>query len=450
MTRLFQLRALSSARRAADLASIIFRRAPLRQTYSPNRLFLTSAFLFAVCIAFSGCATKTTRSGPLIEFTRVPLAGLGGPEKLDMIEGRAIGALPGQRIVLFARYGPWWIQPLDTQPFTEIQSDGRWRNFTHFGTDYAALLVDPGFQPNKIVDALPSEGQDGVIVVAATRGRPVFWQTWWFLVSVALAFTFGVLALFHIRMTRVTQQLNLRLEERLAERARIAQDLHDTLLQDFLSVSMQLHAANDQLPIDSPAKPLLNRALEMMRTVAQEGRNTVQGLRSSAWNPQDLEQSFSRIQQEFAIAARARFRLIVEGAVRPLRPVIGDDVYLIAREALANAFRHSGASEIEVELEYGPSELRLLIRDNGCGISGDTLKRSRDTQFGISGMRERTAKIGATLRILSRFEAGTEIELCVPSEKAYVPRDSDRRPKWPLGPRKPKPTGPRDQRLVAS
>jgi signal transduction histidine kinase len=405
--------------------------------------------LFFLC-ALLGCATKATRSHPLIEFTRIPQAGEGGPTKLDVIEGRTFGALPGQRIVLFARWGPWWVQPLDTQPFTEIQSDGRWKNLTHFGTDYAALLVDPGFQPKKTMDALPSAG-DGVVFVAVTRGRPVFWQTWWFLTCDALAFVLGVLALFHLRMNRVTQRLTVRLEERLAERARIARELHDTLLQDVLSVSMQLHAANDQLAADSPAKPLLNRALEMMRIVAQEGRNTVQGLRSSDWNSQDIEQSFARIQQEFAIAAGARLRVIVEGTVRPLRPVIGDDVYLIAREALANAFRHSGASEIEVELEYAPHQLRLLIRDNGCGISTDTLQTSRTTQLGLTAMRERTSKIGATFRVLSRPEAGTEVELCVPSDKAYIPRDSDRPSRWVLRPRKPNgPDSPRNEQRFVS
>jgi signal transduction histidine kinase len=407
-------------------------RALLRRETS---LFASIALLFSLCLVLFGCATKISGSGPVIEFTRIPRSAEGGPNKLDVIEGRVIGALPGQRIVLFARWGPWWVQPLDTQPFTEIQADGRWRSFTHFGNYYAALLVGPGFQPQKTMDALPKAG-DGVVVVAVTRGRAVFWQTWWFLACAALVFVLVVLGLFHIRMRRVTERLNLRLDERLAERARIARELHDTLLQDFLSVSMQLHAANDHLPVDSPAKPLLNRALEMMRLVAQEGRNTVQGLRSSDWNSQDLEQSFARIQQEFSIAARARMRVIVEGAVRPLRPVIGDDVYLIAREALANAFRHSGATEIEVELEYAPDELRLLIRDNGCGISTNTLQSSSDAQLGLSAMRERTAKIGAALRIFSRLEAGTEIELSVPSDKAYLPRDSDRPSRWTLRPRK--------------
>jgi len=286
------------------------------------------------------------------------------------------------------------------------------------------------------MEVLPSEG-GGVVVVAITKGKPVFWQTWWFLVGIAVAFALAVLALFRLRMHRVTQQLSLRLEERLAERTRIAQELHDTLLQDFLSASMQLHVANDQLAVDSPAKPLVTRVLDMMGRVIEEGRNTLQGLRSSNWSCQDLEQAFSRIQEELGIGKRARFRMIVEGVARPLRPVIGDDVYLIGREALANAFRHSGASEIEVELEYGADQLRLLVRDNGCGIADEVLQSSRDGHWGLPGMRERTERIGAKLRVLSRVAAGMEIELSVPSHIAYLPRDSDRPAKW-LSKRQPR------------
>jgi len=155
-----------------------------------------------------------------------------------------------------------------------------------------------------------------------------------------------------------------------------------------------------------------------------------------------LEQAFSRIQQELAVTKPARFRVIVEGVPRPLRPAIGDEVYLIGREALANAFRHSGANEIEVELEYAADQLKLLVRDDGCGISGDVLQ-SPAMATGLVGMRERTERIGAKLRILSRVSAGMEIELSVPSHIAYIPRDSDRPATWlsRLRPRKTKGTG---------
>jgi signal transduction histidine kinase len=386
------------------------------------------ALLLCLSIVFSGCAQKRT-PGPAIEFTRIPLVGEGGPDKLDTIEGRVVGATPGGQIVLYAKWGTWWVQPLADQPFTSIQEDSTWRSSTHFGTEYAALLVDSEYRPLAKLDTLPSEGP-GIFAVAIIKGRPVFWQTWWFLLGAGIALALAATMLFRVKMNRATRQLSLRLEERLAERTRVAEELHDTLLQDFLSVSMQLHLADDQLDDDSPAKPLVTRALEMMARAIQEGRNTLQGLRSSHWGSQDLEQAFSRIQQELAITREVRFRVIVAGTARPLRPLIGDDIYLIGREALANAFHHSGASEIEVEIEYGPNQLRVFVRDNGCGIAGDRMRSTDAEQRGLSRICERTGKMGAQLRVLSRAKAGTEMELRIPGDIVYLHRDSDRPARW--------------------
>jgi hypothetical protein len=90
---------------------------------------------------------------------------------MDSIEGRAIGAKPGQQIVLYAKNGLWWVQPFLNRPFTTIQSDGTWKSSTHLGTDYAALLVDPGYQPPPKPAALPAEG-NGVAAVLAEKGVP--------------------------------------------------------------------------------------------------------------------------------------------------------------------------------------------------------------------------------------------------------------------------------------
>jgi len=394
-----------------------------------DRFNLKIALLLGLYILLAGCGARSSKVGPYVEITKIPVAGEGRPDKLYAVEGRVVDARPGQQIVLFARWGPWWIQPFADHPFTTIQPDSRWRNLTHPGTEYAALLVDESFQAKATLDVMPKEG-DGVIAVAITRGRPALWQTWWFLAGVSISLALAVVVVFNVRMHRVSRQLSLRLEERLAERNRIAQELHDTLLQGFLSVSMQLHVANDQLAVDSPAKPLVSRALDMMGRVIDEGRNTVQGLRSSDWGSEDLGNAFSRIQEELAVPKGASFRVIVGGLARPLRRVIGDEVFLIGREALANAFHHSAAREIEVEIEYAAEELRLSVRDNGRGIAPDVLHSNRSGHSGLSGMRERAEKIGARLRFLSRAGVGTEVALCVPSHTAYLTRNSDRPTRW--------------------
>ena len=240
----------------------------------------------------------------------------------------------------------------------------------------------------------------------------------------------AILALYRLRLRQLTHQLNLRFEERLSERTRIAQELHDTLLQGFLSASMQLHVAVDRLPEDSPEKPRLDRVIQLVSQVIEEGRNAVRGLRTAHSASLDLEQAFARIQQELAPQDDARFRVIVDGQPRPLHPVLRDEVYSIGREALVNAFRHSGAKTIEIEVEYAFNHLRILVRDNGCGIDSQLLHSGRDGHWGLTGMRERAERIGAKLHVWSSPAAGTEVELSVPSHVAYQARSSRRSPRW--------------------
>jgi signal transduction histidine kinase/ligand-binding sensor domain-containing protein len=269
---------------------------------------------------------------------------------------------------------------------------------------------------------------------------PLFWQTWWFRASAVLAFGGIILAFYRFRLHQLTRRLNLRFEERLAERTRIAQELHDTLLQGFLSASMQVHVAVDGLPQDSPVKPILTRALQLMRQVVEEGRNAVRGLRSSGSVSHNLEHVFSRVQQELVPDAKGGeqigFRVIVEGQQQPLHPLLRDDVYRIGREALINAFRHARAKNIEVELKYSPSHLRILVRDDGCGIEPQILTSGRDGHWGLSGMRERAEQIGARLHVYSSATAGTEVELSVPGHVAFEGHSS--RGLWWFGKRNTK------------
>jgi signal transduction histidine kinase len=233
------------------------------------------------------------------------------------------------------------------------------------------------------------------------------------------------------RMIQLTQDLmNMRFEERLAERSRIAQDLHDSLLQGLLSASMQLHVAARQIPADAPAKPGVTRVLELMGEVVEEGRTTLKGLRSTANSSRDLVQSFSAIQAELPGRRHIDYRITVEGQSRPLHPDIRDEIFRIGREALLNAFRHSQAKTIKLELEYGQKQLRVLVRDDGVGIDAQVLRSGCEGHWGISGMRERAEEMGASLKLFSRAGAGTEVELSVPGGIAYESNSSQRSGGW--------------------
>jgi signal transduction histidine kinase len=208
-------------------------------------------------------------------------------------------------------------------------------------------------------------------------------------------------------------------EERLTERTRIARELHDTLLQGFIAVSMQLHVAVDHLPADCAAKARFSDVLHLVGRVLEQGRRTVRGLRSPDEPMASLGEAFAGVPNDSGFSSAVGFRVVVHGRERELRPGLRDEVYRIGREAIVNACRHSQASDIEAEVEYRPAELRIAVRDNGCGIDLQALQWGRNEHWGIQGMRERAERIGARLRLLSRVALGTEVELCVPGQVAF-------------------------------
>jgi hypothetical protein len=186
---------------------------------------------------------------------------------------------------------------------------------------------------------------------------------------------------------------------------RTTQALHDILFQGFLGASMQLSNEVEEMPPDSRGRPFPSRA----------GRLALQGLRSSSVAPQMLEEALCTLRDELTPGSLL-FRIFVMGKSRALKPAIQEHLYLMGREALVNALRHSRATRIEAEIEYLPRQLRMVVRDNGCGIDSQVVRLGRDGQCGFQGMRERAGSIGAKLRIWSRLGCGTEVEICVPGE----------------------------------
>lgn len=249
--------------------------------------------------------------------------------------------------------------------------------------------------------------------------EPQLWQTWWFQITAILCTGLAAFAVYRMRTQRLSRLISVRFEERLAERTRIAQDLHDTLLQGIYSASIHFDLANNRLPENSPAKPAVQRGLDLLRQVSQEGRNALRSLRSAHSTSDSLEQALSLLPKEFTLPESIDFLVTTEGESRVLQSLVRDEAYLIVREAVINAFRHARASKIEIELDYASRGLHILIRDNGCGIDPEMVRTGREGHWGLTGMRERAEKMGATLEVSSRVDIGTEIELSVPGPLAF-------------------------------
>jgi len=141
----------------------------MRRFEHRSQLTVNVIIAAVVCFGLSGCRATQVTSEPSIEFTHIPASAEGSPDKLEAIEGRVSGARPGQRVVLFARSGIWWVQPFADRPFTMIQPDFRWTNLTHPGSAYAALLVDSQFHPSSTASVLPGKG-GAVLAVATVEG----------------------------------------------------------------------------------------------------------------------------------------------------------------------------------------------------------------------------------------------------------------------------------------
>ena len=183
-----------------------------------------------------------------------------------------------------------------------------------------------------------------------------------------------------------------------------------------------LHVAAEAVPADSPAKGSLRHVQELISRVIDEGRNAVRGLRATPESGDNLEQAFAGIPAELGASQQVEFRVLVDGQSRPLHPIIRDEMYRIGREAAVNAFRHANGTRVEIEIEYSPHHVRMLVRDDGRGIDEQVLRAGRDGHWGLSGMRERAQRIGANLKVWSRVGAGTEVEVLVPNHVAFQSR----------------------------
>jgi signal transduction histidine kinase/streptogramin lyase len=264
---------------------------------------------------------------------------------------------------------------------------------------------------------------------------PAFYQTTWFrlagaLVLIALAWS-GFQLWLRMRFRRLHRQFEATLEVRVAERTRIARDLHDTLLQRFHGLLLQFQAAVNLLP-DRPreSRKVLVRAVQQVAEAITEGRDTVQGLRTSIVETNNLAGSLRALAEDLANenGGAASAQVEVQGMPQALHPLVRDETFRIASEALRNAFRHAEAKQIQVEIRYDARQLRVRVRDDGKGIAPEVLRTGeKQGHFGLGGMRERAQVAGGRLTVRPGQAGGTEVEFTAPGSRAYVKPSA---PRW--------------------
>ena len=256
-----------------------------------------------------------------------------------------------------------------------------------------------------------------------------------------------VLAVAHrLRVRYLKQQLQesleQRLEDRIKERTRIARELHDSLLQGVQGMMFRLEAVRRLLP-NRPevAADHLDVAIDAGLAAINEGRQAVGELRTAGPVSTDLPQALADLGSEFEPeiqlpgqlpgndrGAAPDFRVLVQGRAIALKPIVRDEVYRIAREAVRNSFRHARAGLVEVEIVFAQGTFTVRVRDDGVGLDPAVLEHGyRTGHWGLPGMRERALEFGGELQVWSQRNAGTEIELKIDARIAYVRRPA----RWP-------------------
>jgi signal transduction histidine kinase len=254
-------------------------------------------------------------------------------------------------------------------------------------------------------------------IVYRVRQQPFFYETKTFRAAALLMVALLAVAAYRRRVRQIAANVNARFDERLAERTRLARDIHDTLLQTIqaskMAADLELEQSADQVRM----RKALERLSGWLGRAVQEARSAVESLRSSTAEGSDLAEALRRAGEECRFQSSIEFALAVEGSDLGMHPIVRDEVYRIGYEAIRNACAHSEASVLQVEVSY-VEDLKLRVRDNGKGLDPDIAARGKSGHFGLIGMYERASRVRGRLTISSPG-LGTEVELVVPRQIAF-------------------------------
>jgi ligand-binding sensor domain-containing protein/signal transduction histidine kinase len=239
--------------------------------------------------------------------------------------------------------------------------------------------------------------------------RPHFYQTYWFYLICVVLLALAAWQLYRMRVKRMASQF----QAVLAERGRIAREIHDNLAQDILGISVQLELVARLMPAAAEtAKGHLDRARILVRNSMTEARRYVWDLRSQELHKKDLAAALRDTTKRLTAQSNVEAVVEVAGPLRPLPPEVETNLLRIGQEAINNAVKHAQANRIDVTLNFDTRSVRLSVRDDGRGF--DPSEQIVDGHFGLIGMRERAEQVGGVLSIESERERGTRIAVDVP------------------------------------
>jgi signal transduction histidine kinase/ligand-binding sensor domain-containing protein len=263
------------------------------------------------------------------------------------------------------------------------------------------------------VQALGRTGEAGPVSEAtALTLEPFFWQTRWFLLAMILLAAGVVIEITRRRTQARVERLNMRFQERATERERIASQIHDTFIQDLIGTALQLELVGLQMEEDTAvAQRSLHDLAARLRGVIARSRDIISNLHSMAAPEQGLVELLLHVDAEFRMGDEPAFEVVGEGVAVELSPFVRDEVYRICREALANAFRHASAKNVLVTVHFDSDLLRIVVADDGSGMTEQMQAHGRPGHFGLSGMRAHARRIGAKLSVQSECDRGTRVTL---------------------------------------
>lgn len=301
---------------------------------------------------------------------------------------------------------------------------------------YKLLETDKGWREVRTAEPvtfrnLPPGSYHFVVATSDTNGAwsdkvatveftilPAYYQTVWFRLAIIATGLLLIVVLYRLRLRQAKARLSVLFDERLAERTRIARELHDTLLQTVQGSKLVADDALGQSKDANQMRSALEKLSGWLGQATQEGRAALNSLRTSTIDTNDLAGALRRATEECVIDSSIAVKFSVTGDLRDMRPIVRDEIYRIGYEAIRNACEHAAASDLEIALTYA-QDLTLRVSDNGIGMERAVLIDGKAEHFGLQGMRERAERIGSKLTLNSSLNSGTAITLIVPANVIY-------------------------------